>query len=105
MILLTLLCLSALRLNCVEGCWNFLHYCFSIILTLLSRECIIEDQAFSPSYDLSPLPPPIPPPPTSTVSKLDRRHTGRLRKGDNFLRVGGCEGGAKSYQARKPGPL
>jgi hypothetical protein len=41
-----------------------------------SRE--YKDQASSPSYDLAP-PPPYP------VRKLGRRHTGRLRKKDNFL--------------------
>jgi hypothetical protein len=35
------------------------------------------------------------------LSKLDRRHTGRLRKIDNLLTGEG--GGAKSYEARKPG--
>ncbi len=35
-------------------------------------EWFIEDQAFSPSYDL----PSLPPPPPRLVGKLDRRHTG-----------------------------
>jgi hypothetical protein len=41
--------------------------------------------AFSPQNDLAPHKP-IPP---SPVSKLDRRHTGRLRKRGNLLRGGG----------------
>jgi hypothetical protein len=41
-----------------------------------SIECFLEGPAFSQSYDLA-HPPPIPP---SPVSKVDRRHTGRLRK-------------------------
>jgi hypothetical protein len=45
-------------------------------------EWFIEIQAFSPSYDLAPPPPFLP---SSPVSKLDRRHTGRLRKTYNFL--------------------
>jgi hypothetical protein len=53
------------------------------------------------AYDLAP--PPPPPPPFTGVSKLDRRHTGRLRKRDN-LRTG--EGGgdgreAESYDPKK----
>ncbi len=50
---------------------------------ILSRpeniEWFIESQAFSRSYYLAPRPPP----PSSPVSKLDRRHTRRLRKRDN----------------------
>ncbi len=38
----------------------------------------IEDQAFSPSYDLAS--------PPSPAGKLDCIHTGRTRKRDNFLR-------------------
>jgi hypothetical protein len=38
---------------------------------------IREYQVFSPSYDMAPPPPP-------PVSVLDRRHTGRLKKRDNF---------------------
>jgi hypothetical protein len=41
----------------------------------------IEEQAYSPSYDLAA----HPPPPTSPVSKLDGRYTGRLRKEDNLM--------------------
>ncbi len=41
---------------------------------------IARTRLFSPSYDLAP-------PHPSTVSKLDRRHTGSLRKRDNFLMV------------------
>jgi hypothetical protein len=38
-----------------------------------------------------------------TISKFEWRHTGRLRKGDNLLTVGGCRGGegAKSYDGEK----
>ncbi len=43
---------------------------------------IIEDQAFSPWYDLVPLHPLFNP---STVCKLYRRQTGRLRKRDSLL--------------------
>ncbi len=43
-----------------------------------SIKWFVEDQAFPPSYDLTPPPPPPP-------SKLDRPHTGRLRKRDNLL--------------------
>jgi hypothetical protein len=43
-----------------------------------SIECFKEDQAFSPSHDP---PPPIPIP----VSRLDRRHTGRLIKKDYLM--------------------
>jgi hypothetical protein len=42
---------------------------------------------------------PLPP---SPVSKLDRRHTGRLRKRDNLL-TGEEEG--SNTRAREPGPL
>jgi hypothetical protein len=42
---------------------------------------------------LNPLPP-------SPVTKLDRRHTGRLRKRDNLL-TGEGGGGAKSYAGEK----
>ncbi len=42
-------------------------------------------------------------PPASSVSKLDRRHTGRLRKRDGRRRRGGE--GAKSYDTEEPGPL
>jgi hypothetical protein len=68
-----------------------------------SIEWFIEDQAFSPPYDLvwllrTPSPP---------GSKLDRRHTGRLRKRDNLLTWDGAgEGvGEELTTARKPFPL
>ncbi len=46
-------------------------------------------------------------PPHPPFSKIDRRHTGRLKKRDNFLtgEGEGVEGGAKSYDGKKPGPL
>ncbi len=44
-------------------------------------QCFIEEQSFSPSYDLGA----PPPPPTSPVSKLDGRYTGRTSKGDNLM--------------------
>jgi hypothetical protein len=40
----------------------------------------------------------LPPPP---ISKLDRRHTGRLRKRDNLLTWGGGGRGAKLYECEK----
>jgi hypothetical protein len=58
-----------------------------------SIECFIEDQEFSPLYNLAL---PTTPPP-STVSKVNRRHTGRLTKRDNLLTgVGGGGGGGRS---------
>jgi len=44
--------------------------------------------------------PPPPPPPHSPISKLDRRHTGRLRKRDNLLSEEGG-GEARSYDGEK----
>ncbi len=41
-----------------------------------------------------------PPPPPSPVSKVDGRHTGRLRKRDNFLGEGNVKE-AKSYDCEK----
>jgi hypothetical protein len=51
-----------------------------------------------PSYDLAHLPPP----PPSSVSKLDRRNTGRLRK-EKLVNEEGRGGGgrAKSYDDEK----
>jgi hypothetical protein len=51
-------------------------------------------------YDL---PPPPSSPPASNDSKLDRRHTGRLRKRDNLLtgEVGRGGAGAKSYDGNQ----
>jgi hypothetical protein len=46
-------------------------------------------QAFSRSVDLAPRPSPHPP---SAISKLDRRHAGRLRKKDNLPKGQGGEG-------------
>jgi hypothetical protein len=57
------------------------------------------------SYDLAPRPST---PPPSPVSKLDWRHTGRLRRRDNTLLPGEGEGAGKEMNhsaARKPGPL
>ncbi len=65
-----------------------------------STEWFKEDQTFSLSYDLAP---PSTPSHLSPVSKLDRRHTGRLRKRDNLLtgEGGWGGGGAKSYDGEK----
>jgi hypothetical protein len=52
----------------------------------------IEDQDFSPSYHLAPSPP-------SSVSKLGRQHTRRLRKKDG--RVGRRWGRSQSYDGEK----
>jgi hypothetical protein len=52
-----------------------------------SIERFIDDQAFSPSYDLAPPPPP-------PVSKLDQQHTGRPRMRDTLLTE---EGGARVW--------
>ncbi len=61
-----------------------------------------EVQAFSRAFDLAPF---SPPPTLSTVSKLDRQYTGRLRKRDTLLaeRIGVWERGgrgAKSYDRK-----
>jgi hypothetical protein len=56
-----------------------------------SRWGIIEDQAFSPSYDLAPSPPLTPP-----VNKIDWRLKGRQRKRDNLL-TGEWGGGNQKY--------
>ncbi len=53
-----------------------------------SIEGIIEEPAFSPSNNLAP-PHHLP---HSSVSKLDRRHTGRQRKRGNLLTEGGGTG-------------
>ncbi len=58
-----------------------------------SDDCFVEDQAFSPSYDVAP-----------PVSKLDRRHTGRPGRRENLLTVKGEERdreGAESYDHKK----
>ncbi len=57
-------------------------------------ECFIEDKAFLRLYDMAPVSSPIPFP-LSPVNKLDRRHTGRLRKRDNLLTGGG--GGIREW--------
>jgi hypothetical protein len=58
--------------------------------------------SFSDSYDLAPRPPPNPLPPP--VSKLDQRHSGRLREREKLLKVEVGEGGgrgAESYNRKK----
>jgi hypothetical protein len=63
---------------------------------------IIEDQAFSSSYDLAP-----PLPPLHSVSSIGD-HTGGLKKRDNWLWERWEEGVGKEPNhttARKPGPL
>jgi hypothetical protein len=66
-----------------------------------SIQCFMEGQASSQSYDLAPRSPSPPRPP---VSKLHRRHKGRLRKRDNLLTGDVGEGGgrgAESYDRKK----
>jgi hypothetical protein len=63
----------------------------------------IEAQAFLRSYDSAQRPPPSPSPPPFPGSKLDRLHTGRLRKKDNLLMGAGVK--TNNTTARKPGPL
>jgi hypothetical protein len=58
-----------------------------------SIQCCFEDQAF----DLLPHNPPTP---HSPISKLDRRHTGRMRKRDN-MPTGGGRGGGRSQIIRR----
>ncbi len=58
----------------------------------------MEDQAFSQSYDLAPLLPPLP---LRSVSKLDRRYTERMRKWDNWLMGVGGEGGMRGGRGAK----
>jgi hypothetical protein len=62
-----------------------------------------KDKAFSPTYKSDP----TPPPPPSPVSKLEQRHTGRLRKRDNLLTVEEEKVGEEPFHTttRKPGPL
>jgi len=65
-------------------------------------ERFIEAEAFLRSFDSAPRPP-LPPPPLP-VSKLDRRHTRRLRKRDDLLTGEGGRGGrrgAESYDRKK----
>jgi hypothetical protein len=54
-------------------------------LIILTQNLEVADmsEAFLRSYDSAPRPPP---PPPSPVSKLDWRHTGRLRKRNNLLK-------------------
>ncbi len=68
-------------------------------LTAKGIEWLIEDQAFLPYRRSSPTPDPL-----SQVRKLDRRHTGRLRKRNNILLGDGGQGGVggdKSYDGEK----
>ncbi len=66
-----------------------------------SIECFEEDDAFSWLYDLAPCPAPSPP---FLISKLDRRHTERLRKEACWWqREVGEE--PDHTTAREPGPL
>ena len=77
-----------------------------MVARILSGSCILIEnlpQSFSDqtSLDLAPRPPP---PPSSPVSKLDRRHTGRLKKRDNILTGQGWKEvgrGAESYELKK----
>jgi hypothetical protein len=65
-------------------------------------ECYTEDQAFSRFGSSPTLPYPSP------VSKLDQRHTGRLRKRGNLLTSDGGKGVGKEpnhTSTRKPFPL
>ncbi len=73
-----------------------------ILLVLPSIEGFIEDRAFSRSYDLAPRPPP----PSSPVSKIDRRH--RKTEKERQLAAGPGEGVGEEPNhttARKPDPL
>ncbi len=69
---------------------------WNIVVTMLSTALIIEDQAFSPSYDLATHPPLF-------RQYANGQHTGRLKKRDNLLTgEWGREGeGAKSYDGEK----
>ncbi len=77
---------------------------FWILQYTESIDWIKEDQAFSPSYDSAPQPT-LTLSPSPLSSKLDRRHTGRLRKRDNMLRGEGVGEEPNYTTARKPGPL
>ena len=72
---------------------------FMIVAMIITRtrslKWIIEDQAFSPSYDLAP------PSPSSSASKLDWRRAGRLRKRDNLLTGDGGWGRGRSQIIRR----
>ncbi len=78
----------------IHRCVIFYSYSSSI---LSEFDCVIEDQAFSASNDLAS---PFPTPPSSPASKLERRHTVRLKKRDNLLTEE--EGGAILYESEKP---
>ncbi len=65
-----------------------------------SIELFIVDQAFSPSYDLAP-----PTPSPLSLSKLDRGHTGRLRKTDNFMTGEGMGTGEEPNLRRRKSPV
>ncbi len=64
-----LLSLMQLEANLIN-IWSYRY----LSLEAESIDLSIEDQTFSPSYDLAP------PPPPSPVNKPSRRHKGRLRK-------------------------
>ncbi len=67
---------------------------------------LIEDLAFSTSYDWAPLP--LLPPPLPSVlllSRLERRHTRRLRKRDNLLTEERERGWGRSQIIRRRGSL
>jgi len=99
-------CIGRSKLRCWVSFKNTIFFLpvSNLCFTSICIERFIDGQAFSRSYDLAP-PSPQPPPtaPTlSPVSKLRRRHTGRLRKRDNLPTGGG--GGAKSYYSKKAWP-
>ncbi len=75
----------------------FLNISLNTYLCSKIIEWFIENQAFSPSYDLAP-PPPPPPPLLPSLSSIGERQT----DWDHLLGGVGCGGGAKSYDGEKP---
>jgi hypothetical protein len=70
-------------------------------LAVESIECCIEEQAFSPSYDLAPSPPPSPISPVSKFLSLPVCLRSSLLKDD----AEGVGGGSQIVRrSRKPGP-
>ncbi len=65
-------------------------------------EWFIEDQAFSPSYDLTPSPPP---PPLMSVSSIGGTQEDRERETTCWREGGGGGAGAKSYEPKFGGML